>query len=87
MKKIASIFHHQSSRQSTKQSPQAQIPQATKPQPTQPQVMAQQSLKGKVAIVTGAAKINGIGAAAAIEFAKQGANVGFLPSQGFLFSS
>ncbi|KIW19597.1 hypothetical protein PV08_00170 [Exophiala spinifera] len=37
--------------------------------------MASQSLKGKVAIVTGAGKPNGIGAATAIAFAEQGANV------------
>ncbi|EXJ81068.1 hypothetical protein A1O3_07356 [Capronia epimyces CBS 606.96] len=37
--------------------------------------MAQQYLKGKTAIVTGAGKINGIGAASAIALAEQGANV------------
>jgi NAD(P)-dependent dehydrogenase (short-subunit alcohol dehydrogenase family) len=37
--------------------------------------MAQQYLKGKTAIVTGAGKPNGIGAASAIALAGQGANV------------
>jgi 3-oxoacyl-ACP reductase-like protein len=37
--------------------------------------MAQQYLKGKTAIVTGAGKMNGIGAASAIALAEQGANV------------
>jgi 3-oxoacyl-ACP reductase-like protein len=39
--------------------------------------MAQQYLKGKVAIVTGAGKPNGIGAASAIALAEQGADVRF----------
>lgn len=39
--------------------------------------MAQQYLKGKVAIVTGAGKLNGIGAASAIALAEQGADVRF----------
>ena len=39
--------------------------------------MAQQYLKGKVAIVTGAGKLNGIGAQSAIALAEQGANVRF----------
>ncbi|EXJ90608.1 hypothetical protein A1O1_03711 [Capronia coronata CBS 617.96] len=37
--------------------------------------MSQQYLKGKTAIVTGAGKLNGIGAATAIALAEQGANV------------
>ncbi|KAI1618737.1 hypothetical protein EDD37DRAFT_280443 [Exophiala viscosa] len=37
--------------------------------------MAQQYLKGKVAIVTGAGKLNGIGAQSAIALAEQGANL------------
>ncbi len=37
--------------------------------------MAQQYLKGKTAIVTGAGKPSGIGAASAIALAGQGANV------------
>jgi len=42
--------------------------------------MAEKSLAGKVAIVTGSGKIAGIGAAAAIALAEQGANVGFSKS-------
>lgn len=52
-------------------------PEAISPA-VQPDTMASQSLKGKVAIVTGAGKPNGIGAASAIAFAEQGANVGSL---------
>ncbi|KIW55649.1 hypothetical protein PV05_04380 [Exophiala xenobiotica] len=43
--------------------------------PAHTEEMAQQYLKGKVAIVTGAGKLNGIGAASAIALAEQGADV------------
>lgn len=35
-----------------------------------------QALRGKLAIVTGASKLSGIGAATAVALAEQGANVG-----------
>lgn len=48
--------------------------------------MAQQQLKGKTAIVTGAGKPNGIGAASSIALAEQGANVSLLLPLACLFN-
>ena len=47
--------------------------------------MSQQYLKGKTAIVTGAGKPNGIGAASAFALAEQGANVRVVAFYGIEF--